>query len=116
MQVETKHESRTRSRRPRTKHQLRCFCPRRPIIAMYGLDVTGRLYLHIMIYKQHRVFGNIVVRGGPVELQCRECARWHVINFSPEQRLLQKETSAPDEVELPPLFVRQANDDTHVAE
>jgi len=61
---------------PRTKHELRCFCARKPLLAMYGLDKNNKLYVHIRIYKANRVFGEMVVTEGTCHLRCRECLRW----------------------------------------
>lgn len=91
-------------RAPRTKHQLRCFCGRRPLLAFYGLDAAGRLYVHVMVYKQRKIYGNIILRGGPVEIQCRECLRWHIMNFTPFNRIEMEETTPPTGVPLPPVF------------
>lgn len=84
-------------------------CRHAPLLAVYGLDRVGRLYLHIKVYKQDRIFGNFVLRGGPVELQCRECFRWHVINFRNDQPVME-ETRTPTEVRP------RTNDDTVTAE
>jgi hypothetical protein len=61
---------------PRTKHELRCFCTRKPLLAMYGIDNRDQLYVHVKIYKGGRVFGEMVVTSGTVHLRCRECLRW----------------------------------------
>lgn len=96
-----------KTRRPhRTKNDLRCFCRRKPLLAVYGLDAAGNLYVHVMVYKQDRIFGNLVVRGGPLDIQCRECMRWHVVNFMPGAPTI-RETQAPVEVDPPPFLVRQ---------
>jgi hypothetical protein len=93
---------RTPRRALKTKNDLRCFCSREPLLAVFGLDVRGSLYVHVMIHKQHRIYANLVVRGGPLELQCRECLRWHVVNFTASGRPEILETQAPQEVGSPP--------------
>lgn len=65
----------------RTKHRLNCFCSRRPLLAMYGLDSRGRPYVHIKIYKQRRIYADFIAFGGEVAISCRECVRWHRIVF-----------------------------------
>lgn len=61
---------------------VRCpFCSRHPLLAVHGRDKKGEPFVHVRIYKQKRIFGNIVVTGGPVNLQCRECFRWLRIRF-----------------------------------
>lgn len=67
---------------PREPTPVRCpLCSRHPLLAMYGTDEGGAAFVHVMIYKQKRIFGNVVVTGGPVHLQCRECLRWLRIRF-----------------------------------
>jgi hypothetical protein len=65
-------------RRDRTHNELRCFCSRKPLLAVYGLN-DGELYVHVRIFKQQRIFGEVVVTGGTVQLHCRECLRWHKV-------------------------------------
>ena len=65
-------------RRDRTHNELRCFCSHRPLLAVYGLN-KGELYVHVRIFKQQRIFGEVVVTGGIVQLHCRECLRWHKV-------------------------------------
>lgn len=61
---------------------IRCiFCSRNPLLATFGLDEQRKPFVHVKVYKQKRVFANVVVTGGPVHLQCRECNRWLKINF-----------------------------------
>lgn len=66
-----------------TKNELRCFCSRTPLLATYGVDETGRLYVHVKIYKQRRIFGEVLVTDGIVKLHCRECLRWHTVIIKP---------------------------------
>lgn len=75
--------------RIKSKHELRCFCRTEPLLAVYGVDESGQLYVHVKIWKQSRIYGEIIVTGGVVKLRCRECLRWHKI------RILQ-----PDHAEL----------------
>lgn len=65
--------------RKKTSNELRCFCARTPLLATYGLDVHGKAYIHIKVYKQARIFGEAIVRSGEVLLHCRECLRWHKV-------------------------------------
>lgn len=61
---------------------IRCpFCIRQPLLATYGLDRERKPFVHVKVYKQKRIFANLVTTGGPVHLQCRECFRWLRINF-----------------------------------
>lgn len=90
--------------RERTRHELRCFCSRGPLLAMYGLDHDGNLYVHVRIYKQNRVFGDILYIGGTVKIMCRECLRWHKVKIVQPNVAKLEETPVPVEVPPPPMF------------
>lgn len=60
---------------------MRCFCASKPLLAMYGIDERGKLYIHVKIYKQKRIYGEIVATGGEVLIRCRDCFRFHRIRF-----------------------------------
>lgn len=81
-----------------TKNELRCFCRRQPLLALYGLDEKGGVYVHIKVYKNRRLYGEILVTRGDVKIHCRECLRWHtVIIGSNAARLI--ETTQPKLIE-----------------
>lgn len=61
------------------RHELRCFCSRSPLLAVYGIDKDGRLFIHVKIFKQRRIYGELLFKGGEVSLKCRECYRWYRI-------------------------------------
>lgn len=82
----------------RSKFMLKCFCSRRPLLAMYGVDERGRLYVHIKVYKQRRVFAELIAREGQVEINCRECLRWHTVTFRKNETAELKEIDRPVEV------------------
>lgn len=83
-----------------SKNQLRCFCSRQPLLCVYGLDKDRKPYIHIRVYKQGRTFGDVMIRGGEVELLCRECLRWHKIVFRVDKREAELvETEQPPEVD-----------------
>lgn len=66
-----------RELRGATKHQLRCFCSRKPLLATYGMKSDGGLYVHLKVYKGERIFGEILVGGSAdIRIHCRECLRW----------------------------------------
>lgn len=80
-------------REPR-EGELRCICRRKPLLGKYGRDRQGNLYVHVKVFKQDRVFGEIIVEGGgSVRIRCRDCDRWHKVtirqpqsvNMSPEE-------------------------------
>ena len=65
----------------RTKHELRCICTHEPLLAVYGLDEHGELYIHVKIYKGGRLYAELVITEGKVQIHCRDCARWHKITI-----------------------------------
>ena len=67
--------------RSRTKNELRCFCRGTPLLAMYGLNEKGELYVHVKIYKQGRVYGETYHTSGIVHIRCRNCLRWNRVRF-----------------------------------
>lgn len=83
----------------RTSNELRCFCARSPLLATYGLD-RGKAYVHVKIYKQRRIYGEVLVTEGRVQLCCRECLRWHTVIFrEPGTAALKPEQFPPPVVE-----------------
>lgn len=64
-----------------TPLEVRCFCSRRPLLALCGRDDHGEPFVHQKVYKQGKVFGEMVATGGTVRLRCRECLRWVRINL-----------------------------------
>ncbi len=97
-------------REVRTQHELRCFCSRRPKLAMYGVDNDGNLYVHIKIYKQQLVCGEILARA-EVEINCRECLRWHRVKFVRPAVAELQEVPTPELVLSHPLFTQRGEDD-----
>jgi len=74
----------------RREHELRCFCSRCPLLATYGIDSRGKLFIHVKIWKQRRIFGELVIEGGIVKIRCRDCLRWHVVRIHQDQAILQE--------------------------
>lgn len=88
-------------RRQRSKQELRCFCSRKPLLAVWGNEANGRPYVHVKIYKQNRVFGETVHYDGEVKIRCRECFRWHSITFVGESRSASiEETETPTVIDV----------------
>jgi len=85
----------------KTVHDLRCFCRRKPLLALYGIDKTGHLYVEVKVYKQRVIFGHIVMRlrDGEISLFCRECHRWYVISVRPDDIAVLQEIPSPIEEE-----------------
>lgn len=65
---------------------------------MYGVDERGRLYVHVKVYKQRKVFAETISRGGVVEINCRECYRWHTVTFRQNNLAELDEIDPPAEV------------------
>lgn len=84
---------------PRREHELRCFCARTPLLATFGIDSKGVLYIHVKIWKARRIFGELVVEGGIVKIRCRNCLRWHTV------RIVGKEASLEETHEDLPVAV-----------
>ncbi len=82
-------------RRERSKHELRCFCRTEPLLATYGVDEGGELYVHLKVYKQQRIYGEVVVTHGVVKLRCRECLRWHRVVIRDSDTAALEETPEP---------------------
>lgn len=69
----------------KTRNALRCFCSRSPILAVYGLDDDGELYVHQKTFKGNRIYNEIFVKPKPgttMKLHCRECLRWQEIRIT----------------------------------
>jgi hypothetical protein len=65
---------------------------------MYGVDERGKVYVHIKVYKQQRVFAEMLVHDGDVKIGCRECIRWHRIVFKKDNQAELEETQVPAEI------------------
>lgn len=88
-------------RAPRTQNELRCFCARTPLLATYGVNEKGDVYVHVKIFKQHRIFGEVIVTKGNVKIHCRECLRWHkVVMRPPGHAELQETEPNPSAIEV----------------
>lgn len=81
----------------KTVHDLRCFCRRKPLLALYGIDSKGKLYVEVKVYKQRVIFGHIIttLRDGEVKLFCRECHRWYVITVTADSTAVLQEMPSP---------------------
>lgn len=78
------------------RYELRCFCSRAPLLAVYGVDDDGRLFVHVRAYKQHRIYAETITYGGEIKLRCRECRRWQKVVFSQPDTASLKEDFVPD--------------------
>lgn len=81
--------------------ELRCFCRGTPLLATFGIDSKGNLFVHVKIYKQNRIYGEVVFQGGVVKMRCRNCLRWHRVIFKERSAQL-SEDQAPEAQAIPP--------------
>lgn len=66
--------------------EVRCFCSRRPLIAVCGRDSrSGEGFVHIKTWKGQRLYAEVVVTSGTAHIRCRECLRWHRIRIVRDQ-------------------------------
>ena len=75
---------------PRREKELRCFCARDPLLATYGVDSRGKVFVHVKIWKARRIFGELIIEGCVVKIRCRECLRMHTINVVGTKASLQE--------------------------
>lgn len=50
-------------------------------MAFYGIDKNGELYLHTKVFRQSKIYSELMFTGGMVKIRCRKCLRWHTIVF-----------------------------------
>jgi len=81
----------------RRHHELRCFCSRKPLLATYGVDENGDLYVHVKVWKQQKLYGEVVVTHGIVKIHCRECLRWNKVVIKQPNSAELVESSEPVE-------------------
>lgn len=81
----------------RRQKELRCFCARTPLLATYGTDNFGKLFVHIKVYKQRRIYAEVLVTAGTVKVKCRECHRWHTVTIREPDIVTLEETATPSE-------------------
>lgn len=80
-----------------TRHELRCHCSRRVLLAVYGRTAKGKSYVHQKVHKQGKVYGESVVESGTVAIRCRECLRWTRVRIrSGEQKVIAPSDRAPE--------------------
>jgi hypothetical protein len=61
--------------------EIRCFCSRHPLLAVAGRDRHGEPYVHLKVFRQQRIFAEMVATSGVIRLRCRECLRWHTVRI-----------------------------------
>lgn len=78
--------------------EMRCFCTRRPLLATYSVK-DGEPYLHIKVYKQSRLYGEVFIQGigSQIKIRCRECLRLHKVTFTQGKPSLEETTTKAEE-------------------
>ena len=79
---------------------IRCFCSRRPLLAKLGRDPKMGQYVHVRVFKQARIYGEVVVTEGVVHLRCRECLRWTRITIKHMEADVKKDELLPVRLEI----------------
>jgi hypothetical protein len=74
-----------------TEKPLKCFCRSKPLLATYGVDSSGKLFVRVKVYKQARIYAEVVFQGGVVQICCRNCFRWHRVIFKEHAAALSEE-------------------------
>lgn len=92
-----------------TSNALRCFCRRQPQLAKYGVDDRGRTFVHVKIFKQSKVYGEVIHYDGEVKIRCRECFRWNIIIFRSAKDAVLQETQPPEELDTPDMVGTSAS-------
>lgn len=65
-----------------TRIRVTCACGRAPTLAFQGHDKKGEPYVHVKVFKQKRVYGEVIARGGKVTVMCPHCERGTTIRMS----------------------------------
>lgn len=68
---------------------IHCKCDCETKLAEYGVNSDGKLFVHLKVFKQGRVFGEMIATSGVVHLRCRDCARWTLIRIHHDVRYAQ---------------------------
>lgn len=74
---------------------FRCICFKQPILAVIKADEEDKPFVHLRVYKQTRIFGEIVFTFGEMHLKCRECYRWHRIRIVRGKATMEKDVKEP---------------------
>lgn len=61
--------------------EVRCFCSRSPLLAVYGVNKNAEPFIHVKVWKQKRLYTELAVTGksAKVSIKCRDCYRWYNI-------------------------------------
>ena len=85
---------------------VRCTCATHPLLAKCGRDeTTGEPWVHVKVWKGKRLYSEMVVTSGVVQIRCRECLRWYRIKIVRGAPVLREESgeSLPGVLATPPV-------------
>jgi hypothetical protein len=60
---------------------IRCTCSARPILAIARATDDGKWFIHVRVFKQRVVYGEMIVDSGSVRIKCRACSRWYKLTI-----------------------------------
>lgn len=63
--------------------EIRCFCSRSPLLGVYGVGKDGRAFVHVKVWKQKKLYTELLIKDGEVSMKCRDCYRWYRIFIKP---------------------------------
>ena len=63
------------------EEEIRCFCSRKPLLAVAGVDSEGKGYVHVKSWRQDRLNAEVVVTEGTASIHCRLCFRWTTVRI-----------------------------------
>lgn len=76
----------------RKRNEIRCICARTPLLATYGTYKDGKPYIHIKVYKQRRIYGEVFISAdAEVKIRCRECFRLQRVRIVSNRPMMQEE-------------------------
>lgn len=64
--------------RPRSSYEYKCDCRHHPLLAIYGREEGGALYVHVRVYKNKKLYAEVYTNHD-IKIMCRECKFWREI-------------------------------------
>ena len=81
------------ARREKTRYDLTCFCRSKPLLAVWGRDSAGRLYVHIKVWKANKLYAEVYSLHS-LQITCRNCFRKHNVIIRDENMELREVSDA----------------------
>lgn len=82
-----------------TRHELRCDCASQRLLAHYGRDENGKLYILVASYRAREVRTKVFTNHS-VKIFCASCKRWFSVLIEDQQiskQELRKPPALPEE-------------------